>query len=267
MNVDALMLLGENRFGPSLRPEVALAVADRIGIEVIVAAPARPLDYHLGPANEALARFAAESNGRVTALCRVDPTDGARAVGEAERCLDELGCAGIFLHPGEEACPITQARDILEVAQRRHAPVVVAAGLFALSEPLQVSQVAAEFPETPIVMTNCGNLNISGLALFDAWLAVTSAPNLRVLTNGEYRQDFIERLAAADPHRVLYGSMAPVFDPDFEWKRLGSARMSDDARRAIQGENAARLFGLAREGADAGPERGMEPPSAPPPAR
>ncbi|HWO70028.1 MAG TPA: amidohydrolase family protein [Actinomycetota bacterium] len=266
MNVDALMLLGENRFGPSLGPQEALAVADRIGIDVIVAAPARPRDYHLGPANDALARFAAESGGRVIALGRVDPTDGARAVREAGRCLDELGCAGIFLHPGEEACPITQARNILEVAQRRRAPVVVAAGLFALSEPLQVSQVAAEFPETPVVMTNCGNLNISGLALADAWLAVTSTANLRVLTNGEYRQDFIERLAAADPERVLYGSMAPVFDPDFEWKRLSSARMSDEARKAIQGGNATRLFGLARKDVDAEQEQGVEPPSAPPPA-
>jgi hypothetical protein len=50
--VDALMLLGENRFGPTLEVPDALALCDRLGIDRLVAAPARPLDYHLEPANE-----------------------------------------------------------------------------------------------------------------------------------------------------------------------------------------------------------------------
>lgn len=245
MIVDALMLLGENRFGPSLSVDEALFVAERLGIDHVVAAPARPIDYHLEPANERLAGVRAESGGRLSVLGRVDPTDGDRAVAEAARCLDDLGCVGLFLHPGEEAFPVTAGRNVLEVADARRAPVVVATGLFSLSEPLQVAQLAAEFPGVPIVMTNGGNINISGLSMADAWLALTSRTNLLVMTNGEYRQDFIERLARdLEPERVLYGSMAPVFDPEFEWKRVESARMNDGARRRIEGENAARLFRL-----------------------
>jgi predicted TIM-barrel fold metal-dependent hydrolase len=243
--VDALMLLGANRFGPTLEVPQALALCERMGIDKLVAAPARPLDYHLEPANERLAAAARSSGGRLVALGRVDPLNGRAAEAEARRCLDDLGCVGLFLHPGEESFPVTTARHVLEVAADRRAPVVVAAGWLALSEPLQVAQVAAEVPDLPLVLTNGGQINISGLSMADAWLALTSHDNLLVMTNGEYRQDFIERLASElSPERVLYASCAPVFDPIFEHKRIRSARITQEARSAVEGANAARLFHL-----------------------
>ena len=91
--------------------------------------------------------------------------------------------------------------------------------------------------------TSGGQVNISGLSLVDAWLALTSTPNLYVMTNGEYRQDFIERLATElDPTRVLFASFAPVFDAAFEVARIRSARLTGDARILIEHENAQRLF-------------------------
>jgi predicted TIM-barrel fold metal-dependent hydrolase len=191
--VDALMLLGANRFGPTLEVPQALALCERMGIDKLVAAPARPLDYHLEPANERLAAAARSSGGRLVALGRVDPLNGRAAEAEARRCLDDLGCVGLFLHPGEESFPVTTARHVLA----------------------------------------------------DAWLALTSHDNLLVMTNGEYRQDFIERLASElSPERVLYASCAPVFDPIFEHKRIRSARITQEARSAVEGANAARLFHL-----------------------
>ena len=241
--IDALMLLGENRFGRSLSTEGALAVADDLGLAAIVAAPARPLDYHLGPANDALAVAAGGSDGRLIPLGRIDPLDGARAVAEARRCVVDLGCAGLFLHPSEEAFPVRAARPVVDVAAELDVPVVIATGFFALAEPLQIAELAATVPSVPIVLTSGGQINISGLSMVDAWLALTSTPNLHVLTNGEYRQDFIERLATElDHQRVMQASFAPLFDPAFELARTRSARLSDDARVAIEHDNAARLF-------------------------
>lgn len=245
MIADALVLLGENRFSRSLSAEDAIATADRLGVDRLVAAPARPFDYHLGPANDALAEAAGRTAGRLTALGRVDPTDGGRGVAEARRCLRDLGFVGLFVHPLEEAFRITDARDVLAVAAEAQVPVVVATGFPMASEPLQVAQVAGDFPDTPIVMTNGGNINISGLSLADAWLALKLAPNLLVTTNGEYRQDFVERLASElEPGRVMFASMTPYFDAVFEFMRVRSARMSDHARVEVEGLTAARVFGI-----------------------
>lgn len=249
MAIDGLMLLGENRFGPALEVRDATNLAEALDLAAIVAAPARPFDYVLEPANERLALAAKESNGRLHVLGRIDPLDGQRAVREAARCLVDLHTVGLFLHPAEEAFPVRVARPVLEVAREHRAPVVIATGFFGLSEPLQIAELAASFPEVPIVMTTGGQINISGLSMVDAWLALTQTPNLHVMTNGEYRQDFIERLASEFDHRrVLYASFAPVFDPAFELARVRSARFAPEVRQAIEHDNAARLFGLERDG-------------------
>jgi predicted TIM-barrel fold metal-dependent hydrolase len=250
MIVDGLMLLGPNRFAPTLEVGEALAACDRIGVDCVVAAPARPPDYHLEPANERLAQAALDSDGRVAALGRVDPLNGERAATEARRCLTDLGCVGLFLHPAEEAFPVVAAAPVVEVARQIGSPVVVATGYFGLSEPLQVAELAERFLDVPFLLTSGGQINISGLSMIDAWLALRAHRNLHVMTNGEYRQDFIERLAAElDPGRVLYASFAPTFDPAFERERIRSARLTDEARRAIEGQNAVRLFGLDGRGA------------------
>jgi predicted TIM-barrel fold metal-dependent hydrolase len=243
--IDALMLLGENRFGASLSPTTAIALAGELGIDRIVAAPARPLDYHLGPANSALAESAAASGGRIVRLGRVDPLDGERAVAEARRCLDELDCAGLFLHPGDEAFPVRAAGLLMRVAAEAGVPVVIATGIFARCEPLQVAELAAATPSVPVVMTSGGQINISGLSMVDAWEALVGTPNLYVMTNGEYRQDYIERLASdLDYERVLFASFAPDFDVRFEVARIRSARLTAQARQAIEQGNAARLFSI-----------------------
>ena len=244
MTIDALMLLGENRFGRSIQVETALRLADELDLDAVVAAPARPFDYRLEPVNERLASRADASDGRLWALGRIDPLNGEAAVREAERCLGDLGSAGLFLHPFEEAFAVRAARDVLEVAAAYDAPVVVATGYFGLSEPLQVAELAAAFPAVPLVMTTGGQINVSGLSMVDAWLALTGTPNLHVMTNGEYRQDFIERLGSEfDATRVLYASFAPLFDPAFERDRIRAARLSPDARQVIEQQNAVRLFG------------------------
>jgi predicted TIM-barrel fold metal-dependent hydrolase len=58
---------------------------------------------------------------------------------------------------------VAAARHVLQVAAERRAPVVVATGWFALSEPLQVAQAAADVPDLPVVLANGGQINISGL--------------------------------------------------------------------------------------------------------
>jgi predicted TIM-barrel fold metal-dependent hydrolase len=243
--IDGLVLLGENRFRPALTVERALAVADEDGVEHLVAAPARPHDYHLEPANTALAEVRDRHADRVTLLGRIDPLNGARAVTEAVRVLDELGAAGIFVHPAEEWFPVSAARDVAAVAADRGVPLVVATGYFGVSEPLQVAELAEDFPSLTVIMTTGGQINISGLSMIDAWTALTRWSNLHVMTNGEYRQDFIERLATEfEVHRVLWGSFAPTFDQRFELRRIRSASMSDEARSSIEHRNAARIFNI-----------------------
>lgn len=245
MAVDALALAAPNLFSPG-SPDLQALVARgaALGIDAHVVAPGRPPSYALPAANDALAA-AAEGMPSVARLGRVDPWQGAQAVAEVRRCLDELGCAGVFLHPGEEAFPVREAVQVVSAAAERGAPVVVATGLYALSEPLQVLELAHAVPDAPLLMTSGGQINISGLSMVDAWAALLGADNLHVLTNGEYRQDYLERLVRdLDPRRLLFASFAPYYEPAFELRRVHSMVVGDEERRLVLEGNARRMFGL-----------------------
>ena len=246
MRIDALTVIGPDLFRPT--PDLAQTIDESAacGIDGIIAAPGRPRDYHLAPANDALAAAAVDRHEIVARLARIDPNQGAEAVAELRRCVTELGCRGAFLHPAEECFAARTAVDVVGAAAALGLPVVIASGLYALSEPLQVLQLAEKVPDATIIMTTGGQINISGLSMTDAWTALSRHPNLCVMTNGEYRQDFIERLANdLDPMRVLFATFAPTFDRGYESKRIASARLSPHVRRQVESENARRLFTVA----------------------
>lgn len=245
MRIDALCIAAPNLFRPALTLDELDDAKRRLNLDGVVVAPGRPPDYHLPPANDALAEVT-QDRSDLARLVRVDPNQGDHAVQEVRRAVTGLGCRGLFLHPGEEVFVIRDAVAVVQAAADLGVPTVVAAGLYALSEPLQVLEIAAAVPDATVVMSTGGQINISGLAMVDAWRALERHENLHVMTNGEYRQDFIERLARdLDPHRVLMASFAPYFDQGYEVARVANAVIEPAARALVEGGNAERLFGVA----------------------
>ena len=247
MIVDSFALLGQSLFGHSASVGQLLEVMDEAGIERAVVCPARPPGYHLGPANGALAEAIAGEE-RLLGFARVDPNLGAEAAVEAERALEELGLAGLFLHPWEETFRISAPFVDATVAAARDAgvPVLVAAGYPWLSEGLQVGELAARFPDVPFIATNGGQLNISGLGQTDIELAMERCSNLYLQTAGVYREDFLENVVARfGPDRLLFSSGFPIFDPRLEVQRPRSMHVEAATQHAVLGANAARLLGLS----------------------
>jgi uncharacterized protein len=244
--VDALAFVGPSLFGRGQDgPELGRLMA-ALNVEVCVAIAARPPEYDLTPANDAVAALASSSNGRIIGLVRVDPnrSDAARNV---RRGLDELGLRGLFLHPAEEHFRITDSRVMaaVEPCAERGRPVVVASAYPWLSEALQVADLARRFPGITFVMTNGGQFNISGMGQQDVSLALQMNPNLLIQTTGVYRQDFLERVASElGPDRVMFGGGSPVFDARYEILRVRLANLDAGSREAILGGTASRVFGL-----------------------
>ncbi len=252
MIVDGLAFLGDSLFGDSLAADELLRRMDDLNVDVSVVCPARPREYVLPPANDAVAEAVALADRRLVGLARVDPlVDGAEA--EAERALGTLGLRGIFLHPWEETYRITDPRvvPVVEAARRHRVPVVVASGYPWLAEALQVGALAARFPDVTFIATNGLQLNISGLGQVDAELALADNENLLLLTSGVYREDFLEGVVRRfGASRLLYASAQPHFDPRLEIRRVQWARFGVDEAVAILGGNAAAAFeiGVVEDG-------------------
>ena len=249
MIVDALVYAGANLYGGGRSLPDLLAHARGAGLDCVVAAPAKPRDYDLAGASERLAEECAASSGRAVCLARLDPwQDDAPA--RLAALLEHPAVRGLLLHPWEETFPANHERALALAVQAAALgrPVIVEAGHPLVAEALSLADLARRVEGT-VVMTRGGQVNMAGLAQQSADLALEAAPNLCALSAGMYRQDWLEgcvrHFGAA---RLLYGSCAPVFDLGYEFERVRRAAMDEDERAAVQGGNAAALFGLTAEG-------------------
>jgi len=133
----------------------------------------------------------------------------------------------LFLHPWEETfASICSDRPADGVCRERKLPVLVMSGFPWLSEALQVRKLAARWPAVPIVMSNGGQINISGLGQADATLALAACPNLYIDTAGIYRQDFIEEtVELSGLSGCCSAAGRPYFDQRYEIKRVQVAKV------------------------------------------
>lgn len=245
MIADGLTMLGTSIHGYQLAPETLLASMDRNDIDRAVIAPVQPPAYDLALQNDWIAGLQSQYAGRLIGFCRVDPRQGAAARSDLQRCVRDLGLRGLFLHPFEEGYKIdgVASIEVLRDAGRLGIPVIVASGYPWVSHASQVAFAAARAPDTTIVMTHGGQINISGLAQADAFTALERTPNLSIGTNGVYRQDFLEECVQRfGAERVLFLSLAPVFDQWFELQRVLAMHIDEEQRGLILGGNLERVL-------------------------
>lgn len=246
MFFDFRVFLGQSFDGTSQSADELLHSMDALGIEHALACPLKPISYNLGEANTALAAAIRGYRNRLVGAARIDPWQPA-AVDSLRIAVEDLGLRALFLNPWEEhfRADLEMLDPLMDVARMHRLPVLVAAGYPWLSEALQICMLAQRWPFVPVVMTNGGQINISGLGQADATLAMQKQSNLYIDTAGVYRQDFIEETVEAfGGERVLFASGKPYFDQHYEIKRVTLAKVSESDRIAMQSGSAMKLLGL-----------------------
>jgi len=244
--VDGLTILGASVNGYQLRAEELLASMKANDIDKSVIVPVQPKTYRLEPQNEVISVTQARYPDHFIGFCRVDPRQGEDATTELRRCVLQLGLKGLMLHPMEEGYTINESHAVhlVREAGALGVPVIIAAGYPWMAHASQIRSVAEQAEETTIIMSHGGQINISGLAQADAFLAMETCSNLHIGTNGVYRQDFLEEcIDAFGPERVLFTSMSPTFNQGFELDRVHSVKMEEADRPSVLGGNMVRILG------------------------
>jgi predicted TIM-barrel fold metal-dependent hydrolase len=246
MIFDFRTYIGESFDGTKQSVGELLTRMDTLQIDMALVCPLRPYSYDLDGANRDLAANIDQHNDRLVGAARIDPwrPDAAQTLRSA---VESFGLRILYLNPWEETfrVDIERVDNLLALASEYQIPVLISTGFPWLSEALQVSSLAARWPAVPIIMTNGGQFNISGLGQADATLALKKASNLHFDTAGIYRQDFIEETVEYfGSKRVFYGSGSPYFDQYYELRRIQVAKIDEEDRQAIGYGNANHLLNI-----------------------
>ena len=171
-------------------------------------------------ANEALMRFTREHN--FAPVPRVHPLDTPN-LQQVLAWGKDRNIRAVFVHPFEDGFCANDER-VVQLANDLapdQVTFIVAGGFPLSSMASQLESLACLAPDTRIIVSSAGQIDICGSHLHEALEVFERCPNLVAETSGIYRQDFIETLVKKLGHRrVVFGSGYPQYDLGLESSRL-----------------------------------------------
>jgi predicted TIM-barrel fold metal-dependent hydrolase len=239
----------------SLTVERLLEMEDEAGIEIAVVMPANNrLDgaLEVQPDNRRVGE-AIRGNKRCVGCATINPKLGIENINEQYAIADEYGFGGpklmAVLHEYEIDDPIVDP--VMSMARERGQVASIHSGGGPV-HPNKIANVAARFPEVPIIMDHMGYPDDTE----DAIRAAEEHPNIYLGTTilRFFRQDpsqavptaVAEAVKRVGPERVVWGSNLPEYPHSALWCRQAIERLKlgDEAERLIFGENLTRLYKL-----------------------
>lgn len=224
-------------------PKLVLHAMDKAGID-------KACLFHIFhpdgmTSNNLTARYIAQNPDRFIGFAYVSPTMPECMLPELTRAIDKLKFAAIKLYPPYTTWPLNQEQwyPIYRFADERGLTIIFHTGPEYLSYPKYIGEIAPRFPRANFVAGHSGNTPEERQ---QAIAAAQANPNVYLETCSTFRTPgVIEQLVhEGGVDRVLYGSDLPLMDPRPQIGKIITARISDDAKRKVLGENARRLLRL-----------------------
>jgi predicted TIM-barrel fold metal-dependent hydrolase len=232
-------------------PRAFLGLMDEAGIDyAVILAELAPITTGVAD-NEYVAEFCSISD-RLIPFASINPYTCTRPAEELENLVRNHGFRGLKLYPTYQYYYPNDAMmyPLYAKAQDLGIPVSLHIGssIFAGSrlkygDPIHLDDVAVDFPDLVLLQCHSGrpfwydkSFSLARLHK-NVYLEISGLPPKKLL---EYFPE-LERI----PHKVVYGSDWPGVPTIKEnIHAVGSLPMSEDSKRKILGENAARLLKL-----------------------
>lgn len=244
MIVDVHTHVGESKFiEDPLTIERALRIMDESGIDKAVLLPAlstgRPI------AADKVAEMVKVAPDRLVAFAAVNPKE-KDAVAKFEEAVVKYDAKGLKIHPtfqGVAADDEVWVYPLMEKARELKVPVMIHSGEAVYATPWQIGLVAMDFPEVIVIMAHMG---CNSLCYTDGAIKMAKKTNNLILetTGVVYDTPITKACKEIGSDRIIFGSDSPINNPLHEIKKIQVAKISEEDKRKILGENIARILGL-----------------------
>ena len=220
-----------------------VAEMDRHGVtRAVLSSAGEYAAYSVREGNDEIAAAVRCHPARLTGFATVNPWMRATALAEVRRAREDLGLAGLVLHPmlhGHDANdPLVFP--VVEQAIRLGMPVYITGGAPLLAVPYKIADVAGRYPEARFIMGHAGwDFH------FDVMYCLEACPNLWVETSKNEIANLDSIVRTRGAQRVLFGSDHPFssYESEIAKVRLLPDAAQDDIER-ILGLNALELLGV-----------------------
>ena len=218
--------------------EAMVRVMDRIGIDTIIASPHAAIgpDFRLG--NDLIAEAMQRYPGRVLGYVFLNPRYEDGVSDELERCVP-LGMRQIKLHSGN-GYPYDgeRYRPGYEIANEHGFPILA----HTWGKDAEVfDKLSEEYSNISFILAH------AGVGDFDTYVKLgKERPNIYLdLATSMAGYGWVERFVEeVGVEKLLFGSDMPFISAAQQIGKVLYARISDEDKRKILGENARRVFGL-----------------------
>ncbi len=241
-------------------PKVLLAHLDAVGVDraALINYVAPEVIGYTRAVNDFGAKYQKADPRRLIAFGSVHPKYTKDVARETKRLLGPLKLQGIKLHPPHQlfsandyAGRYPQLRRLYAMCQDAAIPVMVHTGTSVFpaarskfGDPMQVDDVAVDFPDLPIIMAHGGRPLWCNAAFFlvrrhrNVYMDISSIPPPRLLSYFPRLEEIADK--------VLFGSDWPgpgVPGIAENLKALEALKISSAAKRKIMSDNATRILG------------------------
>lgn len=228
----------ENTVGP----EEMLKIYDSLGIEKSCISSWN-LSYDPIAGNDEVADIVKKYPDRFIGFGVISPRWSPRAADEVDRCVQDLGMKGFKLHPSLNSwagdSPLVYP--VLERIEKYDLPVLFHTWNDDFSHPNRIGNLARRFPNATIVMAHMGYE-----AFYEASFIAKELPNVYLDTTGFYNEVRTLREVAriAGEEKIVFGTDGPALNIAVELAKIKCGDISDEAKKAILEDNAAKLLKL-----------------------
>jgi len=217
--------------------EFIMKVINRLGVDKICVSSSKALFYNFFEGNQDVLKAVKQFPDRILGYSVINPRYGIKAMKEFERCIGE-GMIGLKLHGPLHMYPIDEPAvyPLIENAIKFKVPILIHA------EIDEINHLAEVFPEATIIMAHMG---AGGDYLNGLWIAKKHENIIVDTCSSTIDAGMVERaveIIGAD--RIVYGSDIPWLDPYTQMAKVTTAKIKDEDKRLILGENMARLLRL-----------------------
>lgn len=219
---------------------------DSLEIDKAFILPLDGLFFSARECNDALAKWCDADRSRLIPFFTFEPRD-LRAREEITRCFETLGMKGVKLHtwlqgfrPTEE-CFLPLAEYLAEL----ELPVLFHDGTPPYSTPLQIAEIAREFPKLKVVLGHGGLYDFSEETI----AAANAYPNLSISMTSLptfYMQKLIEKV---DHNQLMFGSDGGLNSIEkhgyvtTRWGMYEAMNIDPAVRKKIEEENPLSIIG------------------------